>query len=74
MFKRCRVQQGKHTPKRVMRGNPVWQRQKALQPLLAGAVKRRYIFPVVRLTDHSEQPDHNNIQKFVPFNFASAWV
>jgi hypothetical protein len=58
-----RVEQAEHPPERVVRGDPVRQRQECPQPGLLRLAVRRHRHPVVGPTDHRAQCDRQDVEQ-----------
>jgi hypothetical protein len=72
---KCRwLQPCKHPRTRIVGGNPMGQREKALQPLVRGASVFLTIHPGIRSTHDGTHSDHHEIESKVPFGPIPSWV
>ena len=65
LLQRPGVDQLKHPPERVVRGNPVGQLQKRGKPVLFCLAKLHHIHPVIGSADDRAQRDHQQIHQLV---------
>jgi len=68
------MDQRKHAPEAIVRGNPMGQFQKGQQPRLLGLGERLHAGPAVGATEGRGDGDDNHLDQLVPALRRATWV
>src|SRR3954452_17500662 len=64
-LERIRIDQHEDSPERIVRGDPVRQGQKGLQPYLLAAPVKLDVLPAFRASDDRTHRDHENVDQLM---------